>query len=225
LQSQLKYAACALLLAVTLIFASPVLARGGHGSFGGSHSFSGGGFGGGSFGGSHSFGGGSGGGSFGGGSRSFGGGSSSFGGGSRSFSGSSASGGSFGGSHSFGGGTFGFGGGRALTSSSAIRSYASRTPVRTSYGYYGGHPYSYHYYGGWSDYSFGWAHPSWYYYTPFYPTFYYSPPYYYGGVAYPGDFSWGHLIFGILIIMFIFWLIGRMFRGAGGGGNVRVRNW
>ncbi len=59
-------------------------------------------------------------------------------------------------------------------------------------------------------------HPAWYYWVPFHPAFYYSPPVYYNGGYYPGDFSWFRFLLGIAIIIFIFWLIARLFRGGRG---------
>ena len=82
--------------------------------------------------------------------------------------------------------------------------------------YYGGGYYPAYYYGGWSDYSFYWMHPAWYYWMPFHPAFYYSQPVMYNGVMYPGDFSWMRFFIGVLIIIFVIWLITRLFRGGSG---------
>lgn len=185
-------------------------------------------------------------GSFGGGGRSFGGGG--FGGG-RSFGGGSFGGGSFGGGRSFGGGSFGGGFTRSTPSSVPSSSRIGSSSFGRSGGFgnsgrinstsiappsYRGVPYtsrstvmfggSYHpayYYGGFGDYSYSWLHPAWYYWMPFHPAFYYNPPVYYGGGYYPGEFSFTRLIIGILLIWFIFWLLGRLFFGGGGSKNVR----
>jgi hypothetical protein len=80
-------------------------------------------------------------------------------------------------------------------------------------------------YGGgfWGGYSLGLMSSPWYYHwMPFYPSFYVSPPYYDNGVYYAGGFSWTRFLFGIVIIIFILWLIGRLlFGGGGGGGRVK----
>jgi hypothetical protein len=85
--------------------------------------------------------------------------------------------------------------------------------------YYGGGYYPVYYYGGYGDY---WYHPSWYYWTPFHPAFYYSAPYMYNGAYYPGQFSFMRLIIGILIIVFIIWLLAKLF---GGGKSVRYTSY
>ncbi len=89
---------------------------------------------------------------------------------------------------------------------------------RNSY-YIGGGYHPAYSYGGWGD---SWYHPAWYFWTPFHPAFYYSQPYYYNGGYYPGDFSFGRLILGVIIVLFAFWLIGKIFfRGGGSGGGGR----
>ncbi len=175
------------------------------GSFGGGGGFRGGGFSGGGF--SRGF-------SSSGGSGSFG--SRSGGFGSRSTTVPSGSG-SFtrSGSGSFSrSGSFGNSGRINSTSISTPRgNFISRSPV-----YYGGGRYYGYYGGGYGDY---WYHPAWYYWMPFHPAFYYNAPYYSDGAYYPGGFSFTRFIVGILIIVFIFWLISRMFRGGGGGGGIK----
>ncbi len=83
--------------------------------------------------------------------------------------------------------------------------------TRSTY-FYGGRSYPYYGYGGYGDY---WFHPAWYYYTPFFPAFYYDQPYMYNGAYYPGGFSFTKLIIGVLVIVFIFWLLGKIFGGRG----------
>jgi hypothetical protein len=55
--------------------------------------------------------------------------------------------------------------------------------------------------------------PPWYYYTPFHPAFYMNPPVYYQGAYYSGGFNFGHLILGLIALVFVFWLIGRFIIG------------
>ncbi len=85
--------------------------------------------------------------------------------------------------------------------------------------YYGGGYYPAYGYGGYGDY---WFHPAWYYWLPFHPAFYYGAPYYYGGAYYPGGFSFTRLIIGILVIVFIIWLLSKIF---GGGKGVRYTSY
>ena len=92
--------------------------------------------------------------------------------------------------------------------------------------YYGGRSYHAVYGGGWGDY---WYHPAWYYWTPFHPAFYFGGPTYvgdgYGGGYYaPGGFSFFRLIFGGLILLFLVWLVLRIFTGFGGRKSVRYTN-
>ncbi|HWD39830.1 MAG TPA: hypothetical protein VG944_13355 [Fimbriimonas sp.] len=174
--------------------------------------------------------------SFGGGMRSFSGGGSSFRSGPGSFSGSGAynnnnsrrynsgstrSFGQPGGGSSFNrSGSFGNSGRINSTSiAGAPSAYRGVSPVYQSRYYYGGGYYPSYYYGGYGDY---WFHPAWYYWLPFHPAFYYSPPYMYNGAYYPGGFSFTRLILGILVIMFVLWLLSRIF---GGGRGVRYTNY
>jgi hypothetical protein len=186
---------------------------GGGGGFGGGRS---GGFGGGGFGGGRPSGG------FGGSrpSSGFGGGSFGGGGSTRSFGGgSTASPRSTPGGSSFGGRTGAMGSTNPIRSSSVAPSYARGWGAPTRGYYYGGYPA----YGGWwTGYSYGWMHPAWYYYTPFWPSFYFGAPTYYNGVLYPGEFQWGKLFLGIIVIVFIFWLLGKIF---GGGKGVRYTTY
>jgi len=165
---------------------------------------------------------------------SFGGGSRSFGGGSRSmFGGGGGSGGSFGSSRSsFGGGSgssfrsggsssFGRSGsfgnsGRINSTSISGGGYRSSAPI-----YYGGGYHSVYYGGGYGDY---WYHPAWYYWLPFHPAFYYGSPYYDNGYYHPGGFSFFRLLIGIFVIVFILWLLARIF-GGGGGRGVRYTSY
>ena len=78
----------------------------------------------------------------------------------------------------------------------------------------GGYYPAYGYGGFWSGYSLGVMTSPWTHWVPFYPGFYVNPPYYQDGAYYAGGFSFTRFIFGILLIIFIFWLIGRMFRGG-----------
>lgn len=100
------------------------------------------------------------------------------------------------------------------------RSYATR-PYS-----YGGRSYNAIYGGGYGDY---WYHPAWYYYTPFHPAFYFGGPTYvsdgYGGGYYaPGGFSFFRFIIGGMVLMFILWLVVRIFTGFGGRRNIRYTN-
>jgi len=179
-------------------------------------------------------------GGFGGGGRSFGGGGgfsrssgggSFFGGGSRSsssysaprssYSGPRSSTGSFGRSGSFGN--------SGRVNSSSINpnrnyggsNYGSRTTV-----VYGGSPYSYYGGGGfWSGYSMGVLTSPWTHWMPWHPGFYVNPPYYSNGAYYDGGFSFSRFILGILVIVFIIWLLGRLFRGGSGGGRIKYTNY
>ena len=74
----------------------------------------------------------------------------------------------------------------------------------------GGGNYQARYYGGWRDYSY---YPGYYHWMPFHPAFYWGSPYYDNGTGMymPGGFAWGNFFFSILLLVFIFWLIGRIF--------------
>jgi hypothetical protein len=195
-------------LLMVSLFACPALGQR-RGSFGGGRSFGGGGR---SFGGfSRS----SGGGSFGGGRSSFGGGGSIFGGSSRPNPGAGFGRSSSGSSSFSRSGHFGASGRINSSSVNAPPSYRGVPYTTRSTYFYGGRSYPYYGYGGYGDY---WFHPSWYYWLPFHPAFYYGAPYEYQGAYYPGGFSFTRLIIGILVIVFIFWLLGKLFGGGGGRG-------
>jgi len=221
-----------ILVSVVLIFAlaMPIMAQRRGGSFGGGgRSFGGGSFGGG--GGSRSFGGGS----FGSrssSSSSFGGGSprsssSSFGRPSTSSSGSS----SFGRSNSSSFGRTGSFGSSGRINSTSINSrlpssYSGYSYVPSTRIYYGGSYYPTYGYGGfWSGYSLGLISSPWTHWMPFSPAFYVDPPYYDGTAYYAGGFSFTRFLIGIVFIIVIFWIIGKIFRNlfGGGGGGRRVK--
>lgn len=126
--------------------------------------------------------------------------------------------GSFGNSGSFGSSSY-------VRSSSSRPSYYGRSPLTSSTTVYMGRTVPVYGYGGWSSYSFYWGTPAWYYWTPFHPAFYYRPPVYYDGGIYPGGFSFGRALMGmlslVLVFAFIVWLFGRI----GGGGNVRYTTY
>lgn len=76
-----------------------------------------------------------------------------------------------------------------------------------------------------SGYSLGMLTSPWTHWMPFHPAFYYNPPVYYGGAYYPGEFSFFRLFLGIAAIIFVIWLIAKIFRGFGGGKGVRYTNY
>ncbi len=218
-----KLSAVALLTLLLALDFSPTQAQrrgGGGGSFGGGRSSGGG------FGRSGGFGGGFGSGRSSG--RTSGG---SFGGGSSGYSNSGrSSGGSFGGGSGYSSGgrapspgaSFGrkgsFGSSGIVSSTTTRPSYYNQTPLVTRNYFYNGMEYPAYYYGGWgSRYSYAWGSPAWYYYTPFHPAFYYSPPMLYGGVMYPGSFSFTHLIFSLVFFVVVLWIVSRLLFRRGGG--------
>jgi len=173
----------------------------------------------------------------------FGGGRSSFGGSSRSSGGSffggggSSSSGSFSrpsapsysgprSSSSFGGRSGSFGNSGRVNSSSIN---PNRNYGGSSYGgnrttvIYGGQPY-YSSGGFWSGYALGTMGSPWTHYMPFHPGFYTYSPYYSNGVYYEGGFSFTRFIIGIALIIFVIWLLIRLF-GGGGGRNIRYTNY
>lgn len=98
---------------------------------------------------------------------------------------------------------------RFATTTSVPRTYATRTPIRTTTFVYGGYSAPAHYYGGFYDNSFLWARPMWYYHTPFHPAFYTHPPVYSNGVMYPGGFNWLNFFLGLLVFCALVLLIRR----------------
>ncbi len=109
----------------------------------------------------------------------------------------------------------------SFTSSRSV-SYGGRNYSTRQYSY-GGRSYHAVYGGGFGDY---WYRPAWYYWTPFHPAFYFGGPTYVndgmgGGYYAPGGFSFFRLIIGAMLLMFVFWLVFKIFTGFGGGKSIR----